>query len=67
MDRITTTCSCEAPMCLLSMCLAAMLQARDRQSGMLMAVKVYDLRQLGELNKVQLVREIQLHGAFVHR
>lgn len=32
-----------------------------------MAVKVYDLRQLGELNKVQLVREIQLHGAFVHR
>jgi hypothetical protein len=34
---------------------------------MLMAVKVYDLRQLGELNKVQLVREIQLHGGFVHR
>jgi hypothetical protein len=33
----------------------------------MMAVKVYNLPQLGELNKVQLIREIRLHGSFAHR
>lgn len=32
-----------------------------------MAVKVYNLNALGELNKVQLIREIRLHGGFTHR
>jgi serine/threonine protein kinase len=44
-----------------------LLQARDIQSNELMAVKVYNLPQLGELNKVQLIREIRLHGSFAHR
>lgn len=43
------------------------LQARDTQSGELMAVKIYNLPALGELNKVQLIREIRLHGACAHR
>lgn len=42
-------------------------QARDIQSGELMAVKVYNLPALGELNKVQLIREIRLHGSCAHR
>lgn len=33
----------------------------------IMAVKVYNLNALGELNKVQLIREIRLHGSFTHR
>jgi hypothetical protein len=33
----------------------------------MMAVKVYNLPALGELNKVQLIREIRLHGAMAHR
>jgi hypothetical protein len=45
----------------------AALQAKDVQSGELLAVKVYNLNALGELNKVQLIREIRLHGSFVHR
>jgi hypothetical protein len=32
-----------------------------------MAVKIYNLPALGELNKVQLIREIRLHGACAHR
>lgn len=32
-----------------------------------MAVKVYNLPALGELNKVQLIREIRLHGSMAHR
>lgn len=44
-----------------------LLQARDIQSGELLAVKVYNLPQLGELNKVQLIREIRLHGSMAHR
>lgn len=32
-----------------------------------MAVKIYNLKALGELNKVQLIREIRLHGNFTHR
>jgi hypothetical protein len=43
------------------------LQAKDIQSGEMLAVKVYNLNALGELNKVQLIREIRLHGSFVHR
>lgn len=43
------------------------VQARDIQSGEMMAVKVYNLPALGELNKVQLIREIRLHGSFSHR
>jgi serine/threonine protein kinase len=43
------------------------LQGKDIQSGELLAVKVYNLNGLGELNKVQLIREIRLHGSFVHR
>lgn len=42
-------------------------QARDTQSGEMMAVKVYNLQALGELNKVQLIREIRLHGSMAHR
>ena len=51
-------------------CFSALLvhvQARDIQSGELLAVKVYNLPALGELNKVQLIREIRLHGSFSHR
>lgn len=48
-------------------CVGQCVQARDIQSGELMAVKVYNLPQLGELNKVQLIREIRLHGSFAHR
>lgn len=44
-----------------------MLQGKDIQSGEMLAVKVYNLNALGELNKVQLIREIRLHGSFVHR
>lgn len=33
----------------------------------MMAVKVYNLPALGELNKVQLIREIRLHGSMAHR
>lgn len=42
-------------------------QGKDVQSGEMMAVKVYNLNALGELNKVQLIREIRLHGGFAHR
>lgn len=44
-----------------------LLQAKDVQSGEMLAVKVYNLNALGELNKVQLIREIRLHGGFTHR
>jgi serine/threonine protein kinase len=44
-----------------------LLQAKDVQSGEMLAVKVYNLNALGELNKVQLIREIRLHGSFAHR
>jgi serine/threonine protein kinase len=43
------------------------MQGKDIQSGDMMAIKVYNLNALGELNKVQLIREIRLHGSFVHR
>ncbi|KIY93426.1 hypothetical protein MNEG_14536 [Monoraphidium neglectum] len=42
-------------------------RATDKQSGEACAVKVYDVTQLGKLNKVQLIREIKLHGSFAHR
>ncbi|KAF8058341.1 aurka-a [Scenedesmus sp. PABB004] len=42
-------------------------RAVDMQSREALAVKVYNLNALGELNKVQLIREIRLHGAFTHR
>lgn len=48
-------------------CFVAALQAQDSVSKEIMAVKVYNLKALGELNKVQLIREIRLHGGFTHR
>ncbi|KAF6261793.1 kinase-like domain-containing protein [Scenedesmus sp. NREL 46B-D3] len=42
-------------------------KGKDVQSGEQLAVKVYNLNALGELNKVQLIREIRLHGGFAHR
>ena len=43
------------------------MQAVDKRSGEVCAVKVYDVTQLGKLNKAQLIREIKLHGSFAHR
>ncbi|GBF97654.1 aurora protein [Raphidocelis subcapitata] len=42
-------------------------EAIDKQSSEVCAVKVYDVTQLGKLNKAQLIREIKLHGSFAHR
>jgi hypothetical protein len=51
----------------ISLLLLTGLQGKDIQSGEMLAIKVYNLNALGELNKVQLIREIRLHGSFVHR
>jgi len=43
------------------------LQATDRLTGTTMALKLYDMDRLGDLNRHQVYREVRLHMSLDHR
>lgn len=47
-------------------CISCILQARCKYSDVMVAIKVYKLKEQGDIQRMQLYREIKLHSKLQH-